>query len=121
MFFDRLQSLCNRDNTDVSSVLKALGLSTSKGTAWKGGAIPKGDILLKLAHYFHVSTDYLLGNTDDPRPAGQKETPTPERVRSISNEELKFALWGDTEVIDDSDVEDVRRYAAFIEERKRKK
>lgn len=78
MFFERLQSLCDRDNTDVSGVLKALGLSTSKGTAWKGGAIPKGDILLRLANYFNVSTDYLLGNTDDPAPTGQKETPPAE-------------------------------------------
>lgn len=29
----------------------------------------------QIASYFHVSTDYLLGNTDDPTPAGQKETP----------------------------------------------
>ena len=31
--------------------------------------------MLKIASYFHVSTDYLLGNTDDPTPAGQKEGP----------------------------------------------
>ena len=73
MFFERLQILCSKNGTDVSNVLRSIGLSTSKGTAWKGGAIPKGDVLLKLANYFHVSTDYLLGNTDDPRPAGQRE------------------------------------------------
>lgn len=79
MFYQRMQALCNRDGTEISNVLKALNLSTSKGTAWKGtaqkeGTIPKGDILLKLANYFRVSTDYLLGNTDDPAPAGQKES-----------------------------------------------
>lgn len=31
----------------------------------------------QIASYFHVSTDYLLGNTDDPRPVGQKEEPAP--------------------------------------------
>lgn len=79
MFFERLQSLCIRHNTDVSSVLKELGLSTSKGTAWRSGSIPKGDVLLKLANYFHVSTDYLLGNTDDPAPVDKIKKPsTPE-------------------------------------------
>lgn len=29
----------------------------------------------QIASYFHVSADYLLGNTDDPRPTGQKEKP----------------------------------------------
>lgn len=105
MFFDRLQSLCARDDTDVSRVLRGLGLSTSKGTAWKGGAIPKGDILLKLANYFHVSTDYLLGNTDDPSPVGQKEPPRMEAeavgpnkralldsIADMSEAEAAFAL-----------------------------
>lgn len=75
MFFERLQILCSKNRTDVSNVLRALGLSTSKGTAWRKGSIPNGEILLKLANYFHVSTDYLLGNTDDPRPVGEQERP----------------------------------------------
>lgn len=76
IFFTRLESLCSQNPVkDVSGLLKALDLSTSKGTAWRNGAIPKGDVLLKIASYFHVSTDYLLGNTDDPTPAGQKEGP----------------------------------------------
>lgn len=76
VFFARLESLCSQNSVkDVSGLLKALDLSTSKGTAWRNGAIPKGDILLKIASYFHVSTDYLLGNTDDPAPVGQKESP----------------------------------------------
>lgn len=78
IFFARLESLCSQNPVkDVSGLLKALELSTSKGTAWRNGSIPKGDILLKISSYFHVSTDYLLGNTDDPSPAGQKETPAP--------------------------------------------
>lgn len=75
MFLDRLITLCSENNTDISNVLKAIGLSTSKGTAWRKGSIPNGEILLMLANYFRVSTDYLLGNTDDPTPAAQKEKP----------------------------------------------
>lgn len=76
MFFKRFESLCIKSGSDVSNTLRALGLSTSKGTAWRNGSIPNGEILLKIASYFHVSTDYLLGNTDNPAPAGQKEKPT---------------------------------------------
>ncbi|MDE6880195.1 MAG: hypothetical protein K2P20_02430 [Oscillospiraceae bacterium] len=80
MFLERLLSLCSANGTDISNVLRSLGLSTSKGTAWRNGSIPNGEILLKLANYFHVSTDYLLGNTDDPRPAGAKEVGPPAAV-----------------------------------------
>lgn len=74
VFYQRMKFLCAQKDIEISNVLKAVGLSTSKGTAWKDGAIPKGDVLLVLANYFNVSTDYLLGNTDDPTPAGQKES-----------------------------------------------
>lgn len=84
MFLERLLLLCDKKNTDISTVLRSLGLSTSKGTAWRKGSVPNGEILLMLAAHFHVSTDYLLGNTDDPRPVaeltvdGQKEKPAPQ-------------------------------------------
>lgn len=66
MFYDNLNALCKSKGITVTSLLKELNISTSKGTAWKNGSAPKGDILSKLAVYFDVSTDYLLGNTDDP-------------------------------------------------------
>ncbi|MEA4805136.1 helix-turn-helix transcriptional regulator [Acetobacterium wieringae] len=33
-----------------------------------GYSTPDNDMLNKIADYFHVSTDYLLGRTDDPTP-----------------------------------------------------
>lgn len=68
MFFDRLQSLCNKNSTTVTALLKELGLSTSKGTAWRNGSVPNGEILSALAERFGTTTDYLLGKTDNPRP-----------------------------------------------------
>ena len=92
MFLERLLTLCSANGTDISNVLRSLGLSTSKGTAWRNGSIPNGEILLKLSNYFHVSTDYLLGNTDDPRPAGQKETP-PTQGGGLSEKDARLIQW----------------------------
>lgn len=64
MFWNRLYALCKEKNTTPTSLAKELKLSTSKVTAWKNGAIPKGDILLLLSNYFNVSVDYLLGSTE---------------------------------------------------------
>lgn len=92
IFFTRLESLCSQNPVkDVSGFLKALDLSTSKGTAWRNGAIPKGDILLKIASYFHVSTDYLLGNTDDPSPAGQNEPSS--QIVELNEKDARLIKW----------------------------
>ena len=69
IFWEKLNHLCTEQNTTVTAVLKELKISTSKGTAWRNGSIPNGVILDKLADYFDVSTDYLLGRADDPAPA----------------------------------------------------
>lgn len=80
MFFERLQDMCLAQNTDVTNLLKKLGLSTSKGTAWKNGTIPNGKILGQLSDFFNVSTDYLLGKTDirKPTPDGESGLSVPE-------------------------------------------
>lgn len=61
MFYEILQNLCTLKGTTITAVLKELKISTSKGTAWKKGSIPNGTILSKLADYFGVTTDYLMG------------------------------------------------------------
>lgn len=66
MFYDTLSSLCATRHTNVTSLLITLGLSTSKVTLWKNGSIPKGDTIVKIANYFNVTTDYLLGVSDTP-------------------------------------------------------
>lgn len=92
MFLERLLLLCAKNGTDISNVLRALGLSTSKGTAWRKGSIPNGEILLMLAEHFSTSTDYLLGNTDDPSPPGAEEKP-PAQGGGLSEKEQRLIRW----------------------------
>lgn len=68
----------------------------------------------KIASYFGVSVGYLLGEETEKAPAGNGK-------RSVSDEELKFALWGDCQDVSDDDLADVLRYAAFVRERKKDK
>lgn len=63
-FYDVISGLCKETHTSPTTVSKQLGLSTSMPTQWKNGTIPNGDTLLKIAAYFDVSVDYLLGRTD---------------------------------------------------------
>ena len=82
----------------------------------KGARELNSEMLIMFANYYNVSTDYLIGRTFD---KNEEKTPTESGKREISDTELKFALWGDCEDVDDGDLADVRRYAAFVQERKK--
>ncbi|MFR1358945.1 MAG: helix-turn-helix domain-containing protein [Ruthenibacterium lactatiformans] len=73
-FYKRLDSLCKATGTSVTALLKSLNISTSKGTAWKNGSIPRADVLQKLASALHTTPAYLLEETDDPS-EGKKNNP----------------------------------------------
>lgn len=73
-FYKRIDSLCKATGTSVTALLKSLNISTSKGTAWKNGSIPRADVLQKLATALHTTPAYLLGETDDPS-EGKKNNP----------------------------------------------
>lgn len=60
MFYDRLKIACKNANTSVTATLKAIGIGTANGTYWKNGSIPSSDVIVKLAEFLNVSTDYLL-------------------------------------------------------------
>lgn len=77
MFYSRLLALCKEHGINITNLISELGFSAGNLSRWKKGGEPRGNTLSKLADYFHVSTDYLLGRTDDPSPLGEEKAPTP--------------------------------------------
>lgn len=67
MFWQKFYDLCISKGTKPNPVGKQLGVASSTITQWKQGALPSSEILLKIAEYFGVSIDYLLGRTDNPQ------------------------------------------------------
>lgn len=61
MFYDNFLALCKQKNVAPSAVMRAIGLNKSSATYWKKGSIPSSDTLQKLADYFSVTVDFLLG------------------------------------------------------------
>lgn len=112
MFYDVYVNLCQGIGKKPSTVAEQLGINKSTVTNWKKfGYTPRGDVLQRIADFFDVSVDDLLGNGQSPV-RGE---------RQISDEDIMFALWGDASDISRDDLEDVRRYASFIRERKQQK
>lgn len=63
---EKIQKLINEINISAYTLTQSLGLSNSAISDWKAGrAKPSADALLKIADYFDVSVDYLLGRTDE--------------------------------------------------------
>ncbi|MDT2490794.1 helix-turn-helix transcriptional regulator [Enterococcus avium] len=63
--FERIKKLANNQGKGVSKVALELGFSENLFYRWKNSE-PKARDLEKVADYFDVSVDYLLGRTDDP-------------------------------------------------------
>lgn len=77
MFLTRVKELIKSHGITKNKLLVDVGINTSAFTNWENrNTVPSGEVIAKIADYFHVSTDYLLGRTDDPRPLDKKE-PTP--------------------------------------------
>lgn len=69
MFLERVAALIDAQGITRNKLLKDLQLDKSSFLNWeRRGTIPGGDVVAKIADYFHVSTDYLLGRTDDKTP-----------------------------------------------------
>lgn len=61
----RIKNLREKNGKTQLDVSKALGVTYQTIYKYeKGIAIPPADAILKLAEYFNVTSDYLLGRTD---------------------------------------------------------
>ena len=64
MFWDSYVNLCIGVGESPNSVAQKLGVTSGSVTGWKNGAAPRNSTLRKIADYFGVSVDYLLGNKE---------------------------------------------------------
>lgn len=67
--FERIKNLADNQKISLQKVAIDIGLSENAIYGWKTRK-PKGDDLAKVADYFHVSVDYLLGR-DKTEPKNQ--------------------------------------------------
>lgn len=104
---DRIKILCEKQGTSFYSLEKSIGLGNGTIGKWKSRK-PSYENIAKVAAALGTTPDYLM--------TGDAKTGTP--VEAPDDNALKFALFGDTAEIDDADLEDVKRYAAFVKERK---
>lgn len=113
MFYDTFKQICDERGITPNKACLEMGLSRSLAAKWKNtGANPSFDVLTKMAEYFGVTTDFLLGKSE------QKEKPS-EESKGASAEDIQFALWGEHDEITEELYQDVQDYARYLMEKKR--
>ena len=66
-FHERLRTLRESRNIQVATMLEVLDMTRRNYQRYEKGEVdPPSSNLVKLADFFQVSTDYLLGRTDKP-------------------------------------------------------
>lgn len=99
--FDRIKELANNRGISISKLEEKLELSKNAIYAIKRNQ-PSAERLQLIADYFNVSTDYLLGRTDNPKIASDEATGyTTEDLRKMAKNAKTF----DGKPLTDEDVD----------------
>ena len=81
VFSSRLRSLIEEKNISKQKLADEIGVSRQAISQYcDGSTVPNADKLLKIAEYFNVSLDYLVGNTESKTPINTDEG---QLIRSI--------------------------------------
>lgn len=70
MFYENYVAYCKKIGKSKSAVAKEIGLDPKSVTGWKNGAAPRNETQKKLADYFGISVDELMGTKKEPAGKG---------------------------------------------------
>ncbi|MCE2265811.1 helix-turn-helix domain-containing protein [Streptococcus thermophilus] len=100
--FEKIKELAKRRGISLQRVAEDLGFSVNYLYTLKEKK-PKSDRLQEIADYFNVSTDYLLGRTDNPAIATDDQTSSDDIDEIIEN-----AMMFDGKPLTDDDKRAIR-------------
>lgn len=103
--FEKIKELCQKRGISINSLEETLGYSRNTIYSMKSKK-PNAERLQEIADYFNVSTDYLLGRTDNPNIASDTVTTPDGRVVDLSNLRERVVLF-DGKPLSDDDVDKI--------------
>lgn len=113
--FDRVKKLAEKQGISIVELEEKLNFGRNSLYSWKKKT-PNGDRLKKVADYFNVTTDYLLGRTDTPQFTRKDERDVQKILEGMTQglnnkNELAFLKNGGQEI----DPEDAELLSASLE------
>lgn len=114
--YETINRLCEERGIKGGKMCTDLGISKGLLTDLKMGrrAGVSAVTAQKIANYFGVSVGYLLGEEET------KNAPVA-NDRRVTDEDIKFALFGGSGEVTDAMYEEVKNFAAYIRAREEKK
>lgn len=116
--YEKITSLCKQNGISITTMCKESGLSRAPLSDLKMGRSKtlSSASLSKIANYFGVSIDYLLGNTE------QKEKASiPKDEREITLDDFTFAMQNETKDLTDMDKQILLSMARQLNDARKKK
>lgn len=102
---NRIKALRAEKNIKQDVLAKLLGLEIAGISKLETGRVPlKDEYIVKLAEYFNVSTDYLLGKSN---------------IRNIEDE-FKFAYHKEIEGLTENEIKEALEFYKMVKNRKNK-
>lgn len=74
--FEKIKSLAKKQGISLNTLEDRVGLGKNYIYSLKNKKTPSAEHISKIADYFNVSTDYLLGRTDNPAIASDNKANT---------------------------------------------
>lgn len=118
---DRILELIMKSGKSINSLEKEIGFTRGTIANWKNGKNKVStDAIVKISQYFNVSTDYLLGKTDDPTPPrsntdGSSKLVIPEKYKDVA-----VAFRGGVDNLTQEDIDDIVRFIEFVKSKSNK-
>lgn len=112
ILYEKLAELCQQHGISGYKMCKDAGIAMSTMTDLKMGR-KKGlnsETAAKLAEYFGVSVNYLLGRE-------AAEIVQEGSTKTVSDRDIKFALFKGNEGISDEAYEEVKAFAEFVRQK----
>ena len=114
-FYKNYVRLCNSVRKSPSAVAIELHLGKPTVTRWKAGGTPRDATVLKVADYFGVTVEELMGETDDPS-AGIKKDPVPKDEAEDSETAELREIWSSA---DENERRDLLEMARMLKNRRK--
>ncbi|MCR4728220.1 MAG: helix-turn-helix domain-containing protein [Lachnospiraceae bacterium] len=93
-FSTRVKELREKAELSMEQLATKLGITKSRINMWENnGTVPRMNVLIDLAKYFNVTTDYLLGNdvTDNISNRNSKLSSLQRNLGKLSKDDLEKA------------------------------
>ena len=112
---DLVKAICKERRIPISKLERDLGYANGYIGQLRKGTFP-ANRWSEIAQYLSVPVEYLMnGGTEN------KKAPIDNDERSVSDDDIKFALFGGDGEITDAMYDEVRNFAAYVKQREANK